>query len=91
MLHGFSSTPQELKKLSDYLSGKGFNISIPLIDGHGTSLDDFTRSSPSDWMKSAKDAYFELSNISEKIFIIGNSFGANLGLWIAKESDKKFF
>ena len=85
MLHGFSSTPGQFKGLVDYLSGKGFNISAPLIAGHGTSLEDFVKTSPKEWTKSAMDAYLKLKNISEKVFIIGNSFGANLGFWLTRE------
>ena len=89
MLHGFSSTPRQFRELGAYLAEKGFNVSAPIIAGHGTSPEDFMKTSPKDWTKSTKDAYFELKNISEKVFIIGNSFGSNLGLWLAKELDNE--
>lgn len=85
MLHGFSSTPRQFRELSAYLSEKGFNILAPIIAGHGTTPEDFMKSTSKDWTKSAMDAYLELKKISEKIIIIGNSFGSDLGLWLAKE------
>ncbi len=89
MLHGFSSTPRQFKELSNYMSEKGFNVSAPLVAGHGTSPEDFIKSSPKDWTRSVMEAYLELKKISKKIFIIGNSFGSNLGLWLIKELDNE--
>ena len=85
MLHGFSSTPAQYKDLCAFLSKNGINASAPLIAGHGTCPDDLIKTCPEDWEKSAKDAYLKLKKISKKVFIIGNSFGSNLALWLAKE------
>lgn len=89
MLHGFSSTPRQFKELTVYLTEKGFNVLAPLIAGHGTSPEDMMKTSPNDWTESAKNGYLKLKNISEKIFIIGNSFGSNLAFWLAKELDNE--
>ncbi|MBI2053828.1 MAG: alpha/beta fold hydrolase [Candidatus Staskawiczbacteria bacterium] len=85
MIHGFSSTPRQFNELSSYLSERGFNILAPVIDGHGTSPANLLKTSPSDWTDSVKRAYFKLKEVSEKIFVIGNSFGSNLAFWLAKE------
>jgi carboxylesterase len=85
MIHGFSSTPDQFNELSAFFSQKGFNVSAPLIAGHGTSPEDFIKTSPKDWTNSAMENYLELKKISKKVFIIGNSFGSNLGLWLVKE------
>jgi len=90
MLHGFSSTPRQFRELGAFLAEKCFNVSAPLIAGHGTTPEDFIKSSPADWTKSVMDAYLKLKNISEKVFIIGNSFGSNLGLWLARELEEPF-
>lgn len=85
MLHGFTSTPEQLREAVHFACKYGFNVSVPLIAGHGTCPDDLMKSSAEDWKKSAKDAYLQLKKISEKVFIIGNSFGSNLAFWLAKE------
>lgn len=85
MLHGFSSTPRQFKELSYYLSERGFNIFAPVIEGHGTSPANLFKTSPDDWTDSAKTAYYKLKEISEKVFVVGNSFGSNLAFWLAKE------
>lgn len=85
MLHGFTSTPDEFRELSVYLSEQGFNLYAPLIAGHGTSPEDLMKTRPEDWMLSAKQAYVRIKATSQKVFIIGNSFGSNLGFWLIKE------
>jgi len=85
LLHGFSSNPRQFAELADYLSARGFTVFAPVIAGHGTSPEDFKKSGPGDWKDSVKKAYLRLKNSAEKIIIIGNSFGSNLGFWLAKE------
>jgi len=82
LLHGFTSTPDQFKELAVFLSDKGFSVFAPLISGHGTNPDDLIKTSAEDWKKSAEEAYLKLKQISPKIFIIGNSFGSNLGIWL---------
>lgn len=89
MLHGFTSTPDQFKELAAFLSQKGFSVSAPLVAGHGTHPDDLIKTSPEDWKKSVRNAYLKLKEICPKIFIIGNSFGSNLGLWLAEEFDNE--
>jgi carboxylesterase len=85
ILHGFSSTPEQLRDAVDFACKNGFNVSVPLIAGHGTCPEDLRKTSPEDWKRSARDAYLELKKISEKVFIVGSSFGSNLAFWLAKE------
>lgn len=89
LLHGFTSTPNQFRELADFLSKKGFNVSAPLVAGHGTCPEDLIKSCPKDWTDSVKKAYLDLKKISKKIFIIGNSFGGNLAFWLAKEFDNE--
>jgi carboxylesterase len=89
ILHGFSSTPEQLKEAVDFASKNGFNVSVPLIAGHGTRPEDLMETTASDWKKSAEDAYLKLKEISDKIFIVGSSFGSNLAFWLAEEFDNE--
>jgi len=89
MLHGFSSSPDQFRELAAFISKKGFNVSAPLIAGHGTHPDDLMKTSSKDWQDSVKNAYLDLKAKSKRIFIIGNSFGSNLGFWLTKEFDNQ--
>jgi carboxylesterase len=85
MIHGFSSTPDEFKELSKYLADKGFTVFAPLLAGHGTKPHDLLKTTAFDWAKSVKEAYFKLKEKTEKVFLIGNSFGSDLLFWLIKE------
>ncbi|MFH1967869.1 MAG: alpha/beta fold hydrolase [bacterium] len=85
MLHGFSGSPKQFSELAGYLSARGFTVYAPLIAGHGTTPEDFIRSGPDDWKDSVKKGYLRLKEKTKKIIIIGNSFGSNLGFWLASE------
>lgn len=85
MLHGFTSSSEQFKELSSFMADKGFNVYAPVIAGHGTSPEDLIKTNSQDWADSAKKAYLKLKENSKKIFVIGNSFGSNLALWLAKE------
>ena len=89
MLHGFSSTPDEFKELSVYMADKGFTVLAPLVAGHGTSPENFMRTTSKDWTDSVMSAYQRMKKNCNKIFIIGDSFGSNLGLWLTKELDNE--
>lgn len=85
MIHGLSSTTDEFREMSAFLSKKGFTVYAPLIVGHGTSPEDLFQTTSEDWKKSVKEAYLFLRENTKRIFLVGNSFGSNLGLWLAKE------
>lgn len=87
MIHGFSSTPDEFKEMSVYFSEKGFSVYAPLITGHGTIPENLMKTTPADWAQSVKEAYQKLKQSSQKVLIVGNSFGANLGFWLASQFD----
>ena len=40
LIHGFSSTTYEVKKLADYLAGQGYKVKADNLPGHGTTLSD---------------------------------------------------
>ncbi len=80
LVHGFTSTPNEVGFLGDFLEKKNITVYAPLLPGHGTSPDDLIRTSPSDWIESAENAYKELKKYCDEIFIMGNSVGGNIAI-----------
>lgn len=89
LLHGFTSTPIQFKELAEYLSARDFTVYAPIIAGHGTKPEDLVKTNPEDWKESAKEAYLKLKEKAQKIVIIGNSFGSNLGFWLVKEMNNE--
>jgi pimeloyl-ACP methyl ester carboxylesterase len=37
LCHGFTGTPQSMRPWGEYLSDRGYSVSIPLLPGHGTT------------------------------------------------------
>lgn len=85
LLHGWTSTPYELRRLGKYLNESGYTVSGPLLRGHGTVYTNLDNVTYKDWLRDAKKAYDELKENHDKVFVGGTSMGANLALCLAKE------
>ena len=60
LIHGFTSTPQELRYLAKYLADKNISVMAPLMKGHGRSPEAMLETNSKDWIDSAEKAYLEL-------------------------------
>ncbi len=85
LIHGFTATTVEVRRLADYLHNKGFTVSAPLLPGHGTSPEDLNYKNFSDWINCVDEAYLSLKNICTSILIGGESMGAVLSLFLAEK------
>jgi len=79
-IHGFTSSPYEMKPLSKYLMKQKYTFSIPLLKGHGTDPKDLIHCRWYDWFEEAKEALFEMRKKCKKIIVVGQSTGASLAL-----------
>ena len=89
LLHGFSSTPQELKELGKYLANEGITVYAPLLPGHGTKPEDMLKVSWKDWLNCAEDGIKKLEENSDEIYVIGSSMGANIAFIISEKNKVK--
>ncbi|MHA1124276.1 MAG: alpha/beta hydrolase [Candidatus Heimdallarchaeota archaeon] len=88
LTHGFSSTAQEMEDLGIFLNKKGgFTTFGTLLAGHGTSPADLALTDMVDWYKSLKKGYDFLSQICDKIILVGHSMGATLSLILAANEE----
>ncbi|TRZ77634.1 alpha/beta fold hydrolase [bacterium] len=85
LIHGWTSSPFELKKLGEYLLEKGLIVSVPLLPGHGTVPEDLYAVGWDDWKESIENSYQELKKKTDKIFIGGVSMGGNLAIHLASD------
>lgn len=83
MVHGFTSSPSDLKDLSKYLADKGITVSAPLLAGHGTSPYNLAVTSWKDLISSIEKALNELKKEVDKVYIGGISAGGSIALAIA--------
>jgi carboxylesterase len=83
VLHGFTGCPQSMRGLADAFAAAGFAVELPLLPGHGTSVDDMVETGWSDWSAAAEAAYKELGARCERVVVAGLSMGGTLALWLA--------
>jgi len=88
LIHGWSSTPYEVRKLGKYLNKKGFTVSGPQLRGHGTVPKDLEEVKWIDWLDDSEEEYDRLKEKYAKVFVIGTSIGANLAVMLASEREE---
>jgi len=86
LLHGFGDTPQTLSYLATYLQAQGWGVSVPLLPGHGRTLDAFATSRATDWIGAARDALGDMRTRYASVSIVGLSMGGALATILAAEA-----
>ena len=84
VVHGFTGNPQGLRGLAAAFAGAGFAVDLPLLPGHGTSVDDLVATRWDDWAAAADAAYRSLAGRVDKVVVAGLSMGGTLTLWLAE-------
>lgn len=83
VLHGFTGTPQSMRGLADALTGAGFAVELPLLPGHGTSVEDMATTGWADWSAAAEAAYQKIAARCDRVVVVGLSMGGTLTVWLA--------
>jgi carboxylesterase len=87
LVHGWTSTPYEVRRLGIYLNENGYTVSGPMLRGHGTVSRDLENIKWSDWITDIKKSYVELKTTHEKVYVAGTSIGSCLAVLLAKEKE----
>jgi len=85
LVHGWTSTPYELRRLGKYLNENGYTVYGIQLKGHGTVPKDLENVQWSDWLEDIRAGYAELKKTCDKVYIAGTSIGGNLALIFATE------
>lgn len=80
LIHGLTSTPKAVERIAEHINKSGFNVSVPLLPGHGTTPDDLLNVQWQDWFHTIEGEFLRLRNLYDRIFIVGVSLGGNIGL-----------
>jgi len=83
LIHGFTSTTYELKKLIDFLASKDIHVCAYNLPGHASSVDECNQVSYRDWINFTEMKFADLSSSCDKIFICGISMGALLAMHLS--------
>ncbi len=87
LLHGFSSMPEEMRPLGDYLAAQGFTVLGVRLAGHATHPDDLRNTRWTDWLADVENGLSVLSKTCAKRILIGQSLGGMIVLVAAARMD----
>jgi carboxylesterase len=83
VLHGFTGNPQSMRPLAEAVARVGYTVELPLLPGHGTSIDDMVPTRWDDWRGAAERAYSDLAGRCQRVVVSGLSMGGTLSCWLA--------
>lgn len=83
--HAWASTKDDLQEMLMYLEQRGIECHSIDLKGHNTKPSDLHRVTYRDWLKQAEEAYQEISDKWDIIFVGGLSMGGQLALYLASK------
>lgn len=86
LLHGWSTTPYEIRRLGMFLNESGYTVYAPMLSGHGTKPFDLENVVYQDWLNDGQIAFNNLKKDHQQVFMGGTSMGASLTMQLAKEN-----
>lgn len=79
LLHSFTSTTSDMKRLAKYLNSRGYTCHVPLYRGHGEAPEQFLKTTLRQWWKDAEAGFHYLQARGyQNIAVIGVSMGGYL-------------
>lgn len=87
LLHGFTGSPADMMPLAAHLNkkGNGYPVSVILLPGHGTKMDDMLKCNWKKWVICATNELKRLLDIYPKVSVIGLSMGGDIALCLASK------
>lgn len=89
LLHRLCGTPVEMRFVANGLAKEGYTVHCPQLAGHCGSADEITKSTWSDWYRSADAALDELCKECDVVIAGGLSTGAVLAVMLAAKNPNK--
>jgi carboxylesterase len=80
VVHGFTGNPGSMRGVAEALAAAGFHVEMPLLPGHGTTVDDMLPTRWADWAGAAEAAFQTLAGRVQKLVVVGLSMGGALTL-----------
>lgn len=84
LLHGFTGSPAAMGPTAARLVAAGLSVEVPLLPGHGTSVEDLVPLGWAEWAEAAERAYEALRARCRRVALVGHSMGGTLACWLAE-------
>jgi carboxylesterase len=75
--------PEEMRSLGDHLASLGHTVLGVRLAGHGTQPRDLSRTRCSDWLLDVEDGLALLTQLAQRVVIVGQSLGGKVALTAA--------
>lgn len=85
LIHGWTSTPYEVRRLGKYLNENGYTVYGMQLSGHGTVPKDLEGIKWEQWVADVRQGFAKLRETCDQVYVGGTSIGANLALILSKE------
>ena len=73
-----------MRPLAEALAAAGFTVDLPLLPGHGTSVEDMVPTRWEDWSGAAEAHFQALAARCDRVVVAGLSMGGALTCWLAE-------
>ena len=83
LVHGFTGSPDSTVPWAKYLNERGYTVNAIRLPGHGTTWEDGNTKTFADLQAAADEAFEDMHSRTDKVFLMGQSFGGALSLRIA--------
>jgi carboxylesterase len=85
LVHGWSSTAYEVRRLGKYLNENGYTVYGLMLSGHGTVPKDLENVTSQDWIADVEKGYSKLKETCQQVYVAGTSIGASIALILAEQ------
>jgi carboxylesterase len=85
VLHGFTGNPSSVRSLADAMVAAGFDVEMPRLPGHGTTIEDMMATAWSDWFGAALAGFDDLAGRCDRVAVAGLSMGGLLTLAVGMD------
>lgn len=83
LLHGLTGAPGDLQVITKHLKRGGYDVSAPMLPGHGLNEKELLKTGWRDWLGAAEAELLRLTSDGRQAFVGGLSMGAVLSLALA--------
>jgi len=89
LVHGFTGSPPSMRPWGEFLHSKGYTVRVPLLPGHGTTVEALNKVKWEEWPAKVEFELSELTKSCDTIFLVGLSMGGGTVLHVAESHNDK--
>jgi len=80
VLHGFTGNPSSMRGVAEAMIAAGYDLELPRLPGHGTTIDDMVATGWADWFGETQRAVDDMVDRVDRVVLVGQSAGGTLAL-----------